>query len=82
MRSSFMFDAYSGNSALISSIDTTLPALTKSFASAPLKKNRTSGSEPVSKSVMILVLKVSSEVAEVSLTVFPVAASQSATAFL
>ena len=47
-----------------------------------MKKNSTSGSEPVSKSVITRVLKVSSDVADVSETVFPVSAHHASTAFL
>ena len=63
-------------------METTLPASIKLLASAPLKKNNTSGSEPVSKSVITLVLNVSSDVAEVSATVLPVSAHHASTAAL
>ena len=56
-------------------METTLPALMKGSASAFVKKNRTSGSEPVSKSVRTLAFHSSLEVAEPSLTVLPVSAS-------
>ncbi len=63
-------------------METTFPASIKLLASAPLKKNSTSGSEPVSKSVMTLVLKVSSEVADASATVLPVFSHHASTALL
>ena len=63
-------------------METTLPSSIKELASAPVKKNRTSGSEPVWKSVSTRDLKVSSEVAEESLTLIPVSFSNAATASL
>lgn len=62
-------------------MSTTLPALMKGSASALVKKNSTSGSEPVSKSVRTLAFHSSLEVAEASITVFPVASSYCFTAF-
>ena len=50
----------------------------KELASAPVKKNSTSGSASISKSETTVVLKVSSEVAELSFTVFPVSSSHPA----
>ena len=62
-------------------METTLFALMKGSASAFVKKNSTSGSEPVSKSVRTFAFHSSLDVAEPSLMVFPVSASYPATAF-